>query len=44
MSGQTSTSAPECYVIVYNVSKKHNIGTLLRSCTAFAVKEVRRDE
>lgn len=32
---------PECYVIVYNVSKKHNVGTLLRSCTAFGVKEVR---
>ena len=31
---------PECFVIVYNISKKHNIGTLLRSCTAFGVKEV----
>ncbi|KAF6252749.1 Alpha/beta knot methyltransferase [Scenedesmus sp. NREL 46B-D3] len=31
---------PHCYVIVYNVSKKHNVGTLLRSCTAFGVKEV----
>ncbi|KAF8065905.1 SF3B4 [Scenedesmus sp. PABB004] len=29
-----------CYVIVYNLSKRANIGTLLRSCTAFGVKEV----
>eukprot|EP00878_Enallax_costatus_P032317 GHUV01035501.1.p1 GENE.GHUV01035501.1~~GHUV01035501.1.p1 ORF type:complete len:136 (-),score=20.45 GHUV01035501.1:679-1086(-) len=35
---------PECYVIVYNVSKKHNVGTLLRSCTAFGVKEVPSDK
>eukprot|EP00879_Flechtneria_rotunda_P011754 GHRR01012277.1.p1 GENE.GHRR01012277.1~~GHRR01012277.1.p1 ORF type:complete len:238 (+),score=87.21 GHRR01012277.1:784-1497(+) len=34
------SSRPDCYVIVYNVSKKHNVGTLLRSCTAFGVKEV----
>ncbi|KAI8472494.1 MAG: Alpha/beta knot methyltransferase [Monoraphidium minutum] len=31
---------PKCFVIVYNVSKKHNIGTLLRSCTAFGVAQV----
>ncbi|WIA37467.1 hypothetical protein OEZ86_014383 [Tetradesmus obliquus] len=40
---EASTSGqqhPECYVIVYNISKKHNVGTLLRSCTAFGVKEV----
>ncbi len=35
-----STSSPACYVIVYNVAKRHNIGTLVRSCTAFGVKEV----
>jgi tRNA G18 (ribose-2'-O)-methylase SpoU len=41
---EASTSGqqhPDCYVIVYNLSKKHNVGTLLRSCTAFGVKEVR---
>lgn len=32
---------PECYVILYTVSKKHNVGTLLRSCTAFGVTQVR---
>ena len=36
-----STSEPACYLIVYNVSKKHNIGTLSRAATAFNVKEVR---
>lgn len=30
----------DCYVIVYNVSKHSNVGTLLRSCTAFGVKAV----
>lgn len=38
-----STSAPACYLIVYNVSKKHNIGTLSRAATAFNVKEVRSE-
>ncbi|KIZ04106.1 hypothetical protein MNEG_3846 [Monoraphidium neglectum] len=32
-------SSPKCFVIVYNVAKKHNIGTLLRSCTAFGVAQ-----
>jgi len=27
-----STSDPECYIIVHNVAKKHNIGTLLLVC------------
>ena len=31
---------PKCFVIVYNISKRHNIGTLLRSCTAFGVSQV----
>lgn len=31
---------PACFLIVYNVSKKHNIGTLARSAAAFGVKEV----
>lgn len=35
------SSSPKCFVIVYNVSKKHNIGTLLRNCTAFGVTQVR---
>jgi len=30
----------DCYVILHNVSKRHNIGTLARSCTAFGVTEV----
>ncbi|DBA70564.1 TPA: hypothetical protein ACH3X2_011956 [Trebouxia sp. C0005] len=36
-SNYPSTSDPECYVIVHNVAKKHNIGTLARSATAFNV-------
>jgi hypothetical protein len=44
MSATAAEAGPsgraDCYVIVYNISKKHNIGTLLRSCTAFGVKEV----
>jgi hypothetical protein len=39
-AGSPSSSCPQCFVIVYNVSKKHNIGTLLRSCTAFGVAQV----
>lgn len=31
---------PCCYLIVYNVSKKHNIGTIARCATAFKVKQV----
>jgi tRNA G18 (ribose-2'-O)-methylase SpoU len=36
-----NTEPPSCspasFVIVYNLAKKHNIGNLLRSCTAFGV-------
>jgi hypothetical protein len=39
--GDSSDSGTaQCFVIVYNVAKRHNIGTLLRSCTAFGVTEV----
>jgi hypothetical protein len=38
----STSGRPACFVIVYNVSKKHNIGTLLRSCTAFGVTQVGR--
>jgi tRNA G18 (ribose-2'-O)-methylase SpoU len=30
----------ECYVVVHNIAKRHNIGTLARSATAFGVSEV----
>ena len=33
---------PKCFLIVHNVAKKHNIGTLTRCATAFNVSEVRR--
>ncbi len=36
----SSTQQPACWLITYNVSKRHNVGTLLRSATAFGVKEV----
>jgi tRNA G18 (ribose-2'-O)-methylase SpoU len=35
-----ANDGPKCFVIVYNIAKKHNIGTLLRSCTAFGVAAV----
>eukprot|EP00803_Ostreobium_quekettii_P008414 evm.model.scf_1028.2 EVM.evm.TU.scf_1028.2 scf_1028:10410-10793(+) len=31
---------PPCFVIVHNISKKHNVGTLARCAAAFRVKEV----
>ena len=33
---------PSSFVIVHNVSKRHNIGTIARCATAFGVKEVIR--
>jgi tRNA G18 (ribose-2'-O)-methylase SpoU len=39
-SGNDDHDHPRCYVIVHNVSKRHNVGTLLRSCTAFGVAAV----
>lgn len=30
--------SPACFVIIYNVAKRQNIGSLLRSCTAFGVR------
>jgi tRNA C32,U32 (ribose-2'-O)-methylase TrmJ len=35
-----STSAPKCFLIVHNISKKHNIGTLARCAVAFNVAEM----
>ena len=37
----TIDRSPKCFVIVHNVAKKHNIGTLARSCTAFNVVQAR---
>src|SRR3569623_1597217 len=36
----SGTNFPRSYLLVHNVSKKHNIGTLSRSCTAFGVTQV----
>ena len=33
----STTNRPESYVLLHNVSKKHNVGTLARTCTAFGV-------
>lgn len=33
--------SPSCFIIIHNVSKRHNIGTLARSAAAFGVKQVR---
>ena len=35
-----SGSGNACYVVSYNVAKRHNIGTLARCATAFGVKQV----
>ena len=41
-SAAAPTNEPKCFVIVHNISKRHNIGTLARSASAFGVAEVRR--
>lgn len=41
-SGSAQSTPPASFVIVHNVSKKHNIGTLARSAAAFGVKQVSR--
>ena len=38
--GGSSPFEPPCFVIVHNISKKHNVGALARCATAFGVKEV----
>lgn len=38
--GNGGAEHPTCYLIAYNVSKKHNIGTILRCATAFNVTSV----
>lgn len=35
-----STSLSKCFLIIHSVSKRQNIGNLLRSATAFGVTEV----
>ena len=37
---EASSSLPKCFLIVHSVSKRQNIGNLLRSATAFGVSEV----
>lgn len=42
-----STSAPSpglvpCFLMTHSVSKRHNVGMLARSASAFGVKEVQR--
>ena len=39
-SGRGQAGKPECYLLVYNVAKKHNVGNIVRSACAFGVKEV----
>jgi SpoU rRNA Methylase family len=33
-------SQPACHVIVFNIGKKHNVGTIARCCTAFGAASV----
>lgn len=44
-AGDAATSntdgRPACYLIVHNIAKRHNIGTLARSASAFGVAKVR---
>lgn len=39
-SAAAPAHAPKCFIIVHNISKRHNIGTLARSASAFGVAEV----
>ena len=39
-AGAGAGAAPESYLIVHNVAKKHNVGTLARCATALGVREV----
>ena len=39
-AGAGAGAAPESYLIVHNVVKKHNVGTLARCATALGVREV----
>ena len=42
-SSPLTEGRPACYLVVHNVSKKHNVGSLARAATAFGVSEVRRE-
>ncbi|OVA04415.1 tRNA/rRNA methyltransferase [Macleaya cordata] len=33
-------AAVECFVVVHNIAKRHNVGTMARSATAFGVSEL----
>ena len=35
-----ASASYECYVLLHNVSKRHNVGNLARNCVAFGVSEV----
>ena len=32
--------SPRCFVVVFNLASKHNIGTLIRTAVAFGVYEI----
>ena len=34
------SQTPKCFLIIHNISKRHNVGTLARSATAFGVTQV----
>lgn len=40
MAAMAAAAAVESVVVVHNVAKRHNVGTLARSATAFGVAEV----
>ncbi|KXZ46246.1 hypothetical protein GPECTOR_45g116 [Gonium pectorale] len=40
VAGPSGQEPVPCYIITHSVAKKHNIGTIVRSATAFGVKEV----
>lgn len=39
-SGKFNHRSPPCYLIVYNITKRHNVGNIARSATAFGVAQV----
>jgi hypothetical protein len=40
LEGKNNGVKAECFVLVHNVAKRHNLGTLARSATAFGVSEI----
>ncbi|KJP86677.1 hypothetical protein AK88_03684 [Plasmodium fragile] len=40
VSGEDPAGCPQMYVAIYNIGKKKNIGSIVRSCVAFGVSKI----